>query len=818
MPLTPGLQRLMRRLEDVRDCRFEVSIAKGLLVTEAFRESEGQPQILRCAQAFARVLDRIPIHADPDDLLLGNFASRPRAVELTCLWATWPEEELDALCAGGFAVADTDRAAIRQMNEYWRSRSLTARMTELYDDERLWPYAQLGVVLPAFRSREEGWGPGGMIGCGWGIHHEISQIIGVFQYEKIIGRGLGSLIEEAQAELAVTRVFSAAAVRKRDQLRAILIALRAMARYAVRCAEHAEELAAAEPEATLAARWRERARVCRKVPAGPAETFREAMQSLWFTILAILPSGVLSFGRFDQYMQPYYAADLAAGRISEEEALELIQWLRIKDSQIVITAGRTHRTKYGGLAKWHNWVIGGQRADGTDATTPLSYLVLRAAEECPAPHPTLTMRVHSGTPPALLRAALRLIRTGIGLPALVCDESTLAYLTRQNIPIELARDYAVAGSLGINLPGRSRTIAWPMFTALRVLEFALYGGVDPRTGRQAGPSTTPLSACGSFAQFVEALKAQLAHFIALQGEFNNVTMQAYAERFPQTVESALTEGGLQSADNILGRTLQYENGSAINPIGMINVADSLAAIRKVVFEERIATGAELADALRADWHGRRGAAIRVACQAAPKYGNDDDYVDALAADLYAFWASEVTRHTTVYGGRFIAAAITIGTANWPGGAATGATPDGRAAGESLAEESLTPMRGRNVRGIEAMLRSALKIDQSAWQSMSLELRLHPEDLATEERLEAVAGTVRRYFAAGGKHVQFNVVARSTLQDAQLAPDRHRDLIVRIGGCSVYFTQLPAPVQQELTQYAAAEAAYRAADSTVTREG
>jgi pyruvate-formate lyase len=236
---------------------------------------------------------------------------------------------------------------------------------------------------------------------------------------------------------------------------------------------------------------------------------------------------------------------------------------------------------------------------------------------------------------------------------------------------------------------------------------------------------------------------------------------------------------------------------------MINVADSLAAIRSIVFDEQIATGTELADVLRSDWHGERGATLRAACKTAPKYGNDDDYVDAIAADLYAFWAKEVTQHTTVYGGRFIAAAITIGTANWPGGAATGATPDGRVAGESLADESLTPMRGCNLRGIEATLRSASKIDQSQWQSLSLELRLHPDDLATEDRVEEVASMVRRYFDSGGKHIQFNVVARSTLQEAQSAPEQYRDLIVRIGGCSAYFTQLPTPVQCELTQHAAA---------------
>ncbi|MGY1520540.1 MULTISPECIES: pyruvate formate lyase family protein [unclassified Luteimonas] len=792
----------MRSLDNVRDCRFDVSIAKGVLVTEAFRASEGEPQVVRCGRALARVLDEIPIHIDADDLLLGNLASRPAAVELSCLWATWPDEELDALCAGGFAVADADRPRIREMNGYWRSRCMTARMTSLYDEEHLWPYAQLGVVLPPFRSKEEGWGPGGMIGCGWGIHHEISQIIGVFQFEKVIQSGLDGLIGEARRELAQTRIFSAEAVAKIDQLRAILIALEAVKHYASRFVDLAEQTAQAERDPARREELLELARICRHVPANPARTFREALQSLWFMILMVLPSGVLSFGRFDQYLHPYYQADLEAGRITESEALELIQWLRIKDSQIVITAGRTHRSKYGGLAKWHNCVIGGQTPEGKDATTPLSHLVLRAARECPTPHPTVTMRVHAATPDALLAEALDLIATGIGVPALISDESTIPYLVSQGVSLEDARNYAVAGSLGVNVPGQSRTIAWPMFTAPRVLEFAIHGGKDPRTGAQVGPETRPLSQCNSYEEFVSGLKTQLSHFIALQGEFNNVTMQAYAESFPQTIETALTEGGLQSHKNILGRTLPFENGSAINPIGMINVVDSLAAIKKLVFEDGGVSAAQFHEALESDWQNEGGAGLRERALAAPKYGNDDDYADAIAADLYAFWADQVSSLTTVYGGRFIPAAITIGTANWPGGALTGATPDGRRAGENLAAESLTPMSGRERHGPGAVLRSAEKIDQQRWQSMSLELFLQPDAFSTPEKRDAVAGAVRQHFARGGKHLQFNVIDPDTLSAARATPAEYRDLIVRIGGCSAYFTQLPEPVQLELIERAA----------------
>ncbi|MDF7776444.1 pyruvate formate lyase family protein [Sphingomonas sp. AOB5] len=796
LALTPRIQAMLDAFRTNSD-PIPVGIAKALITTEAFRETEGRPQVIRCAHAFARVLDEVPIFIAPDDMLAGNLASKPGGVELSCFWATWPEAELDALNSGGFIVEDSDRPAIAAMNDYWRTRSLTSRMTSLYDDNRLWPYAQLGVVLPPFRSKEEGWGPGGMLGVGYGIHHEISQIIGVFRIDQVIERGLDAMIAEARAERDATRLMSADAVEKIDMLDGVIMALEAMVRFAARFAAEADRLADSETDPARRDELRVIAEMCRHVPAKPARTFREAMQSLWFAVLGLLPSGVLSYGRFDDYMLPYYEADIAAGRITDAEVIELLAWLRIKDSGIVITAGQTHRSKYGGFAKWHNLGIGGQNADGSDATSALSYLLLEAAKLCPTPHPTLTMRVHEGTPEPLMREALKLIGTGIGVPSMIGDESSIQFLVKEGVPLETARGYGVAGCLGINIPGQSRTIAWPMFTVPLVLQFAIHGGVDPRSGEQVGPVTTKLAECGSYEAFLDGFKTQLGHFLELQAEFNNVTMRAYAERFPQTVETALSDGLIQSGKNILGHPLPFENGSCLNPIGMINASDSLAALKSVVFERKLATPAEFAAALASNWAGERGAELRALALAAPKYGNDDDAADLIAADLYAFWADRGTALTTTYGGNFKVASISIGTSTIPGGAATGATPDGRMAGEALADESLSPMRGRDTSGIHALLRSALKIDQARYQAMSLDLRFHPEALDGDERLAAVSRLVRDYFAAGGKHMQFNVLDTDALLDAQTNPDAHPGEIVRIGGCSAFFVGLTPAAQHDV---------------------
>ncbi|RYD98466.1 MAG: formate C-acetyltransferase, partial [Sphingomonadales bacterium] len=604
------IARLFAAQDGGGSARYSVSIVKSRVMTASFRATEGEPQVLRVAHALAAVLDQVPVFIERDDLIAGNLASVPGGVELSSVWATWSDDELDALCKAGFAVRPEDRAEIAEINDYWRTRSLTSRMTSRYDEQRLWPYAQLGVVLPAFRSKEEGWGPGGMIGCGWGIHHEISQIIGVFDYGRVLREGLSSLIAEAREKLADTRLMSADEVARAELLQAMVISLEAIVRYAGRLADAADAAAEIEEDAARRDELRALAGMCRHVPLNPARTYHEALQSLWIMWLVILPAGILSFSRLDQLLGDYYEADLAAGRIDHDRALELMQWLRIKDSQIVITSGQTHRSKYGGLAKWHNCNVGGQKPDGSDATNAVSFLLLEAARTCPTPHPTLTMRIHDGTPDALLDAALELIGTGIGIPAFVGDNSVIEFLTREGIGIDKARDYGLAGCLGINVIGQSRTVAWPMFVAPRVLKFALHGGVDPETGKQVGPKTPRLDECADFAAFEAAFRTQLSHFIALQAEFNNITIQSYGERFPQPVESALMDGGIGATKNILGRTLPFENGSAVNPIGLVNVSDSLVAIRRRVFDEGAIGAEELLNHLSANWQGEAGQAAR----------------------------------------------------------------------------------------------------------------------------------------------------------------------------------------------------------------
>jgi pyruvate-formate lyase len=791
-------KELTKGVDVVRSGRIPVGVQKARLITESFQATEGQPAILRMARALHEVASRMDIFIEDHQLLAGNPASKPWGVELTQLWGVWPESEIAALEAAGFQFEAGAREEIARLNEYWRDRCLTARMTQLYDDDRLWPYAQLGIVLPAFRSREEGWGAGGMLGGGYGIQHEISQFIGTPDYALVLERGTRALIAEAREALARTRLFSAEAVEQADYLRAVIISLRALELTGTRFSALAAEMAGREGDQERRRELLLMADTCARVPAEPARTFNDAIQCYWFLMLCMLPSGVLGMGRLDQLLYPYYERDKAAGLICAEQAVELLGCLRIRDMGVTVTGGMSHRAKWAGGSKWHNVVIGGQDESGRDATNELSFLILDAALAVPTPHHTITLRVHEGTPDDLLRRALEVARTGLGMPALVGDKGMIDYLVSQGVAVPEARDYNIAGCLSVSLTGQSRVVACPMFVTPRVLEIALRGGHDPHSGTQAGPLTTPLPECATFDDFYRGLCAQLGHFLELQAEFNNVTIRAIAEKFPRPLESALMVDGLRASRSHLDRTLPYENANMVNPIGLINVADSLTAIEQLVFAEGKVSGAELLAALETNWQGERGEEIRQLCLRAPKFGNDDERADAMTARLFTTVAALSSGFGTTCGGTTKASALTIGTSAWPGGALTGATPDGRRAGQQpLAEESLTPSSGSEQRGASQVLASAASIPQIPFQSTELDIRFAAGALDREPDLAALAVLIRQYFARGGKHLQLNVADRAVLAAAREKPELYPDLMVRLGGSSSYFVQLSPELQVDI---------------------
>lgn len=792
-------ERADRRIERLRAAlrvdKFPLCIEKKTVMIETLAQTEKEPEILRRAKAVAHYLDQRTIFIAEDELIVGNPASKPMGLEADPATPTWPAEDFEELKQTTFDISPEDESRLRAMDEYskGKGRTLWERMGLLYDEERLWPFIQSGILLPPWKKKDEGRGHGTAAG-GWGLGIGYSLI--VVDYVKVLDAGLLALIREAEEELKNLRFTGADSVRKGYYLQAVILVNQAIVRIANRFADLAIGMAAKETDAARRADLELISRTCRWVPANPARTFREAMQSFWFVWLMIA-SGVAAGGRFDQFMYPFFRKDKAAGLITDEEALELLQCLRIKVMQYnTVSGGRVQRQKWAGMARWNNWVIGGVTRDGQDASNELTYLILEAARRCRTPHHTITLRVHEGTPEPLMVKALEVAKTGIGMPAFVSDKSYLHYLRNHDVPLEDARDYALGGCLDAHLPGKSRTNAAGLFIVPLVFEITLHDGMEPRTGKQLGLQTGPLESFRTYEDLVSAFKTQLAHFVGLAAEEHNVQLMAQRELTPDAFHSSLMDDGIKAGKDALDREMPFENGSVLNPVGMINVADSLAAIKKLVFDDKQVTLAELKAALAANWEGHEP--LRKLCLSAPKYGNGDRYVDSLAGELYRYWCETVEMQSSAFGGKMRSSGISI-TSYGPGGALTGPTPDGRRAGENLADGTISAEQGKDVNGPTALIRSALEIDQSPFQSTLLNMKFHPSALESTEDLRKLGSLIKIYFSRGGKQIQFNVIDRETLIDAQKHPERHRDLIVRVAGYSAYFVQLTPQVQTDIIE-------------------
>jgi pyruvate formate-lyase/glycerol dehydratase family glycyl radical enzyme len=788
-------ERATKRIENLIGSlhveKYPLCVERARLITESWEQTDGEPMILRLAETFTHLVDKMAIFIEDGELIVGNGASKPMGLEIDPFMGPFSEEELKNLEEEGFVeISEEDWPEIRRLAPYWKGKTLQYKIGQLLDDKRLWPFAQTGVLLPPFKSKEEGIGGVAMSGIGMGVN----RWLGAVDFEEILNRGLNYVIRDAEKELEGIRfINSADTVKKAHFLRAVIISLEAIIHLASRFADLASEMALKEADEARKMELQRITEICRWVPANPARSFYEALQSFW-SIFLVVQQATASVGRFDQYMYPFYRRDIEEGRITEAEALELLQLLRLKDMHLISTPLRgTKRQQYTGFAKWHNFTIGGVTHDGSDATNELTYLILEAANRSRTPHHTITLRVHEETPEDLMVKALEVVKTGVGMPAFIGDKSYVGWLLSRGLPLKLARDYFVAGCIEVSLPGRSRQCKSTFFVPPKVLEIFLNGGVDPRTGMEIGPFKINIESYESFDEFTNAFKEYLVHFIRLAAELIIVDI-ACAIEYSSPIDSALMVDAIKEGKSMMERRMPYENGAAISLCGMINVADSLAAIKKLIFEEKKLTMRQLKEALQANWEGYEK--WRKMCLAAPKYGNDDDYVDAIVADLYAFYAETVPTVNTVYGEKFIPVAISI-TSQWAGGAITGATPDGRYAGEVLADGGASSMRGRDTHGPTATIKSASKIDQVRFQSVLMNMKFHPSALRSTEDMKKLAALIKTYFSLGGKHIQFNVVSHETLVDAQKDPENYRDLVVRVAGFSAYFVQLSTQIQNEI---------------------
>lgn len=787
--MTDRIRRMMNSI--VRD-NFPVCISKFKTTCRVITETNGLPIITRRAKLLAALLDEIPIYILDDELMVGGGASKPGALEVDADYGAWDEEEIAALRADGFTVDPEDEKELLEL--YKTAPPFRTYIGGQYDavagNDELYSFLLSGMISPPWKSKR---GPGGgMAQSGYGLGPGF-QLMSV-DYDFVLSNGLNKLIEIAQEKLHSLKFYDKDSVEQSYTYQAMIESMEALKRFSKRFAALAEEMAEKEERPQRKKELLEIADTCRWIPDNPPRTFRDAVQFFWFIFQMVTPSPTACIGRFDQYMYPYYKADIEAGRITNEEVIELLEMIRIRDYEFNRIYGKEGRKKNNGYAKWHNMTIGGVKRDGSDATNELSYLILDAVMDTKLPHHTVTLRVADSTPKEIMLKALECLKAGCSMPAFISDNSYIAYFVNGGMPIEDARNYCPAGCLDAEVPGKTRTTGCTMFNMPMTINMFFDRGVNRRTGLKFGLDTGDVTRFATWEEFYGAYKVHLQHYMDISAQNNNMRAAVMRDIFPCPIRSAFIPECLENGEDFHRHEFQFENAIVMNPVGMVNAANSLYAVKKLVFEDKVTTLSELKAAMDANWAGYED--LQKKCRECDKYGNDVSAVDEVLADLYKFWHDETVKFPAVFGGHQRATALSI-TAHYPAGQLSYATPDGRNDGEMLADGCASPVQGSDHNGPLSMLNSALRINMDDYQTMLLNMKLHPTALKTVEDMEKVAAMIRTYLTNGGKHIQFNVTDKEQLEEAQREPELHKDLMVRVAGYSAYFVYLNDKMQKEL---------------------
>ncbi len=781
--------RIQRLRERVLEENPSVDITRARIVTQVHKEHPGTPLVSVWGLALHRLCSELPIDIASGELLVGSPTLRPRAAQLFPeVQSAWLDAELDTVDTREWDPLEMTPADKREIREsilpYWKGRSIAERLYTqcppdtaklIYMEPGVWPTRSTGII---------------------DNYSLIQKGIGtvVPNYRKMLELGVTGIINQIDERATLLDLAAPDSIDKMLFLQSARTALEGVIVLAERYARRALELAQVETDETRKAELLCIHKTCMRVPANPPDSFYEAMQSFWFThlVVRIEESGhSLSPGRFDQYMLPYLSPT-----DDREHVQELIECLFLKFSELMLFVNTDTSKFYTGVPQWQNLNLGGRRPDGQDATNELSYLCLDAMIDLKVVQPDISVRIHPDTPEDFLLKACELSRAGTGHPKFY-NEDLIAYsMACKGLSITESRDFAIMGCVEPRVQGREGIHLTGGFINLpAALELALNNGVWRHTGVRVGAPTGDARDFKTFDDVRLAYEIQLAHLVRHMFVVNAIAETAYSELLCAPFLSALTEGCIESGLPLQKGGAVYNYGPAVNEIGIADTGDSLAAIRKLVFDDKKLTMAQVLDALDHDFVGYDEVRRQLMYEA-PKFGNDDDYVDFITRDAVQHGNREVMRYRNIFGGEAQAGIIAV-TAGIPFGSVVGALPSGRKSGRPLADNS-SPSAGNDRLGPTAVARSVAKLDPAALRNGTLlNLRLSPQSIKGNEGLRRMAALVRGLCDTGCWHAQFNVVATDTLRKAQQYPAEFADLLVRVAGYSAYFTRLHRDVQEDI---------------------
>ena len=824
----PKTDRIPRMIERMYAKMPELESARAILITESYKETENEPIIIRRAKAFEHILKNIPIIIREDELIVGSTTIAPRGCQTYPEFSfEWLEPEFDTLAtrsADPFYISEKTKKELREVHKYWKGKTTSDLATAYMAPETL-KAMEHNIFTP-----------------GNYFYNGVGHV--TVQYEKVLAIGYEGIMAEVEAEMKKCNVGDGDYAKRKHFLEAVLISCKAVIGYANRYAELAKKEAAACHNAERKAELLKIAENCSKVPAKGATSFYEACQSFWFVqqLLQIESSGhSISPGRFDQYMYPYYKEDLDKGTLTRAFAQELLDCIWIKLNDLNKCRDAASAEGFAGYSLFQNLIAGGQNKDGVDVTNDLSFMCIQASMHVHLPAPSLSVRVWNGSPHEFLIKAAELTRTGIGLPAYYNDEVIIPSLVSRGLTLEDAREYNIIGCVEPQKAGK--TEGWhdaAFFNMCRPLELVFSNGMDK--GEQISIQTGAVENMTTFEEFYNAYKEQMKYNISLMVNADNAIDVAHAERCPLPYLSCMVDDCIKR-----GKTVQ-EGGAIYNftgpqGFGVANMADALFAIKKLVYEDRKITLAEYKELLELNYGkgldavsladltiqiaanlkaaGKevgekeiagilkqvkaisesedvkaRGQKLLDMIEEVPKFGNDIPEVDAFARDVAYTYTRPLETFKNPRGGMYQAGLYPV-SANVPLGAQTGATPDGRLAHTPVAD-GVSPSAGKDVHGPTAAANSVSKLDHYIASNGTLfNQKFHPSALNGREGLENFVALIRSYFDQKGSHMQFNVVSRETLLDAQKNPEQYKHLVVRVAGYSALFTTLSKSLQDDI---------------------
>ena len=822
--------RIARLIHDLYENMPEIEADRAELVTESYKQTENLPIIKRRSAAFRHILENIPVVIRPGELIVGSNSVAPRGCqtfpEFSFEWLPPEYETIATREADPFYISPDTIRRLEAVHPYWKGKTVSDLAAANMDPE----------VLDVFMNH-------GIFTVGNYFFNGVGHVN--VNYEKVINCGLETYIEECKAELAKLTRGQGDYATRRNFLESVIESCEAVIAYARRYSDLALAQAAECTDSDRKAELLTIAEACDHVPAKPARTFHEACQGFWFIqqLMQMESSGhSISPGRFDQYMYPFFKADLDAGRTTYEAAQELLDciWVKLNDLNKVRDAASAEG--FAGYGLFQNLIVGGQDEFGLDATNDLSYMCMEAQMHVRLPQPSLSIRVWNGSPHSLLIKAAAVTREGMGVPAFYNDEVIIPSMMSRGYSLEDARGYCIIGC--VEPSACHKTDGWhdaAFFNMVRPLELVFSSGMDK--GEQIGPKTMDVLEMTSFDQFFDAFKAQQEFFIEMMAQADNAVDAAHAVRCPLPFESCLIDDCIANGKSVQEGGCHY-NFTGPQGFGIANVADSLAVMRKLVFEDGVITMAEMkqalsdnfgkgatnkrameltteaakmldaegkevnADLIKALYMGFKNASHISADKKArydemlnmiadvPKYGNDLREVDLFAREVGQTYTKPLLQHTNPRGGMFHAGLYPV-SANVPLGHQAGASPDGRLSNTPIAD-GVGPMSGRDVKGPTATANSVSRLDLGdASNGTLLNQKFHPSALAGEMGLEKFVAYLRGFFDQKGMHVQYNVISRETLLDAQAHPENYKTLVVRVAGYSALFTTLSRSLQDDI---------------------